>query len=82
MQNQHPSNCPRLILEGDYVARQRKGEFLRNLKRLVDLARSNFVQEDRELDALREKYNFKSISKLERYWLYRCLRWMLKKDEN
>ena len=75
------SNVTRLVLEGDYVARQRKGEFLRNLKRLVDLARSNFVQEDEELDALREKYSFKSISKQERYWLYRCLRWMLKKDE-
>ena len=74
------SNVPRLVLEGNYLARQKKGEFLRNLKRLVDLARSNFVQEDEELDALREKYSFKSISERERYWLYRCLRWILQKD--
>ena len=52
------SNVPRLVWEGNYVARQKKGEFLRNLKRLVDLARSNFVQKDGELDALREKIQF------------------------
>ncbi len=75
------SNCPRLVLEGDYVAKQRRAVFLKNLKRLVELARNNFVEKDEELDGLREKHNLKGISELERYWLYRCLRWIIKKDE-
>ena len=74
-------DAPRLVLDGGYVSRQRRYEFVRNLKRLVDLARNNFVQTDEELDEIRQKYSFKSIRKEERYWLYRCCRWILKKDE-
>ena len=75
------SDLPKLILEGGFDARQRKTEFIRNLRRLVDLARNNFAETDDELDAIREKFGFKSITQLERYWLYRCLKWILKKDE-
>ena len=75
------SDLPKLILEGDYLARQRRTEFIRNLRRLVDLARNNFAQTDDELDRIREKFGFKGISRLEKYWLYRCLYWILKKDE-
>ena len=81
LMSQAESDVPKLILEGDYLARQRKTEFIRNLRRLVDLARNNFASTDDELDRIREKFGFNGISRLEKYWLYRCLRWILKKDE-
>ncbi len=72
------SDSPKLILEGGFDAKQRRSEFIRNLRKLVDLARNNFAQSHNELDAIREKYGFNRISQLERYWLYRCFRWILK----
>ncbi len=78
---QAESDVPKLVLDGGYVSRQRRYEFIRNLKRLVDLARNNFAKTDDELDEIRGKYSFRSIRDEERYWLYRCCKWILKKDE-
>ncbi|MGK7897185.1 MAG: UvrD-helicase domain-containing protein [Xenococcus sp. (in: cyanobacteria)] len=75
------SDLPKINFQGGFEAKQRRSEFLRNLRKLVDMARNNFANSDDELDTIREKFGFNKITQLERYWLYRCLWWILKKDE-